>query len=161
MGPPTAASYTWNFPKEASGLLVQMKTDAMQVRDLADQLQALDLEADLNFWQYDASILQQERSPVNAMDHLLCRLETIRRVTSPQERKAIDRLAPSVIELSDSTQDAIQYLNNHQQALMFPAYTDQAEIMYNKADRIVESVNAYQRYASEQPEEPMTGQSRS
>ena len=58
-GPPTAASYTWNFPKEASGLLNQIKADALQVRTLADNLRSLDWEAEYNFWQYDSDILQQ------------------------------------------------------------------------------------------------------
>ena len=151
-GPPTAASYTWNFPKEASGLLVQMKTDAMQVRNIADKLGGLDREPFENFWQSDAILLQSARTRVNAMDGMLCRLETIRRVSAPWEKQAIGRIAPSVVELSDTTQAAIHYLNHNQEALMFPAYTDQAEVMYNKANRIVNFVDEYQKYVSERNE---------
>ena len=151
-GPPTASSYTWNFPKEASGLLVQMKTDAMQVRDIADKLQAIDRESYESFWQYDATLLDSARTRVNAMDETLCRLETIRRVSAPWEKQAISRIAPSVLELSDATQAAIHYLNQNQETLMFPAYTDQAGVMYNKADRIVNFVDQYQKYVNERTE---------
>jgi hypothetical protein len=148
-GPVTAASYTWNFPKEASGLLAQMKTDASQVRNIADNLQAVDREGYSNFWQYDATLLQQARGNVNAMDGMLCRLETIRRVSAPWEKQAISHLAPSILELSGTTQVAIDYLNHNHQALMFPAYTDQAQVMYNKANRIVNFVDQYQRRLNE------------
>ena len=148
-GPPTAASYTWNFPREASGLLVQMKDDAVQVRSIADKLDALDRDPFDNFWQYDATLLNSARTRANAMDGMLCRLETIRRVSSPWEKQAISRVAPSVVELSDSTQAAIHYLNHNQEALMFPAYTNQAAVMYNKANRIVNFVDQYQKYVSE------------
>ena len=151
-GPPTAASYTWNFPKEASGLLVQMKTDAIQVRDIADKLDGLDHEPFDNFWQYDATLLDSARKQVNDMDGMLCRLETIRRVSSPWEKQAISRIAPSVVELSDTTQATIDYLNQNQRALVFPAYTDEAGIMYNKAGRIVNFVNEYQKYVNERNE---------
>jgi hypothetical protein len=152
MGPPTAASYTWNFPKEASGLLVQMKTDAMRVRYIADQLGGLDRDSSGNFWQADAILLSSARKRVNAMDGMLCRLETIRRVSAPWEKQAISRIAPSVVELSDTTQAAIDYLDQNQEGLIFPAYTDQAEIMYNKADRIVNFVDQYDKNLSERNE---------
>lgn len=152
VGPPTPASYTWNFPGEASSLLAQIKADAVQVSHDADNLQALDRQASLNFWQYDAAILQPERDRINAMDRLLCRLETIRRLSSPAEQKAIDRLAPSVLELSESAREAIHYVNEHQDALMFQPYTMQAGVMYDEANRVVSAVNAYERYAAEQPE---------
>lgn len=151
-GPLTAASYTWNFPKEASELLAQMKAQAMQVRGLADTLQSLDQEADENFWQYDSTLLDQTRTHVNDMDRMLCRLQSIRRVTNPWERKAIADIAPSVIELSDSTRDTVNYLRGHEDALMFPAFTDQAEVLYDKSNRIVNLVNRFQDYASERAE---------
>lgn len=148
-GPPTAASYTWNFPKEASGLLVQMKTDAMQVKNIADNLGALDRDGSGNFWQYDATLLNTARTRVNAMDGTLCRLETIRRVSAPWEKRAIGRIAPSVIELSDTTQATMQYLNRNHEALMFPAYTDEANVMYNKANKVIDFVDQYQRRLKE------------
>jgi hypothetical protein len=151
-GPPTAASYTWNFPKEASGLLVQMKTDAMQVKNIADNLGAVDREGYNNFWQYDATLLTSARARVNDMDGMLCRLETIRRVCAPWEKQAIDRIRPSVIELTDTTQATIQYLNHNHDALMYPAYTDQAQVMYNKANRIINFVDQYQTYVNERTE---------
>jgi hypothetical protein len=148
-GPPTAASYTWNFPKEASGLLVQMKADAVQVRTIADNLGAIDREGYENFWQYDATLLTSARTRVNDMDGMLCRLETIRRVSAPWEKQALDRIRPSVVELTDTTQATIQYLNQNHDALMYPAYTDQAQAMYDKANRIINFVDQYQRRLNE------------
>ena len=133
-------------------MLAQMEAQAMQVRSLADTLQSLDREASENFWQYDATVLNQARSHVNDMDGMLCRLQAIRRATDPWERKAIGDIAPSVIELSDSTQDAINYLDEREDALMFPTFTDQAEVMYDKSNRIVNFVNRFQDYKSDRAE---------
>ncbi|HXJ92495.1 MAG TPA: hypothetical protein VMT20_06395 [Terriglobia bacterium] len=151
-GPPTAASSTSNVPEEASDLLGQMKTDAMQVRKIADTLSSLDREPLENFWEYDVTLLNSARTRVNAMDGTLYELETIRRTSAPLEKQAISRIAPSVVELSDTTQTAIHYLNHNQEALMFPAYTNQADVMYNKADRIVNFVDEYQKYVNERTE---------
>lgn len=134
---------------EASCLLTQMKDQALQVRHLSDNLQGTDHQMFENYWQYDSSILQRAKIDVNKMDGTLYRLRTIRAECSPSERRAISLLAPSVVELSNTTQAAINYMDQHEQALMFPAYRDDADVMYAKSNRVVNFVNDYQDYVLE------------
>jgi hypothetical protein len=141
---------TLDSPKaEAACLLAQVKGQALEVRNLSDTLYSLDEEGTLNNWQYDAPILQRAKADVNSIDQMLYELRTIRGMVSPAEQRAIALVAPSVVELSDTTQDAIVYLGQHEDALMFPPYRDDAEVMYNKANRIVNFVNHYQAYVLE------------
>jgi hypothetical protein len=146
----TPASYTWDFPSEASHLLQQMKTQAVQVRDLADRLQAFDRDGDLISWQTDADVLTAARAQVNAMDADLCRLRAIRRVTLPWQQKAIDRVTPKVIELTEYVQDAVQNLNhNHTTVNMLDrSYAEDADFMYRRADTIARMVGNFEEYAA-------------
>jgi hypothetical protein len=134
---------------EASCLLTQIKDQALEVRNLSDTLYSLDEDGTQNMWQYDASLLQEARTHVNDMDQLLYQLRAIPGMTTFAEKRTLALVAPSVVELTDTTQDAIVYLGEHQDALMFPPYRDDAEVMYNKASRIVNFVNDYQNYVLE------------
>lgn len=134
---------------EASCLLSHMKDQALQVRQVSDNLIGLDHEGWGNFWQYDASTLQRAKTHVNEMDQTLYQLRAIQQSCSSAERRAIRLLGPSVIELSDTTQAAIHYLNQHHLALMLPAYQNDAQVMYNKANRVVNFVDDYQDYVLE------------
>ena len=144
-GSPTPESYTWNFPKEAGTLLQRMQIHADKARDLADHLRAYD-RSDVD-WHADSILLEQMRSQVNIMDEELCRLRTIERVALPWQRKAIDRVEPAVLELSDVTEAAIEYLNSNQENLWNPDYIADANYMYKDANRIVNIVGSFNEYA--------------
>lgn len=137
-------------PDEASCLLTRMKDQALQVRHLSDTLTGLNHEGWNNFWQYDSSILTRTKKHINDMDQTLYRLRAIEAVCAPAEQRAIRLLAPSVVELSDTTQATIAYFNQHELTLMFPQYQDDAQLMYLKANRVVNFVNDYQDYVMEQ-----------
>lgn len=134
---------------EGSCLLTKLKDQALQVRQLSDNLQDINQQMFENYWQYDSSILQRAKIDVNKMDYTLYRLRTIQPECRPSERRAISLLAPSVVELTNGTQAAINYLDQHEQALMYPSYRDNALVMYNKASRVVNFVNEYQDYVLE------------
>ena len=134
---------------EAACLLTQMKGQALQVRHLSDTLIGINHEGWNNFWQYDSSILSRAKRHVNDMDQTLYELRSIQTMCTPAERRTIRLLAPSVVELSDTTQSTIAYLNQHELTLMFPKYGDDAQVMYTKANRVVNFVNDYQDYVLE------------
>ncbi|HEV2423321.1 MAG TPA: hypothetical protein VGZ29_00690 [Terriglobia bacterium] len=121
----------------------------MRVRQVSDKLIGQDHNAWDNFWQYDASTLQRAWTDVNQMDHTLYRLRTLQATCSTSEKRAINLLVPSVVELNDTTQSAINYLNQNHLALMFPAYKQDAQVMYSKANRVVTFVKEYQDYVLE------------
>jgi hypothetical protein len=153
-GPPTPASYTRNFPKEASALLQQMGTQAIQVRDLADQLQTFNRDGALISWEMDADVLTQAQAQVNAMDEELCRLRLIRRVTLPWQQKAIDRVAPKMIELTDYVEDALQNLNEKHNTVntLDRSFAQDADFMYRRADTIARSIGNFEEYAAARTE---------
>jgi hypothetical protein len=148
-GPPTARSYTWNFPKETSNLLQQVQQDAMQVRSDASNLQELDLNAFNGSWRGEADYLNQARTHINDLDAKLCRLHTIERLALPWQRRAIHRITPAAIELTDYTRNAIKYLDHHQDDLADTRYWEDADLMYHCADRVVNSVNTFEEYATD------------
>jgi hypothetical protein len=146
-GPPTPESYKWNFPKEADSLLQEIQQHAMRARSLAAKLQSFDFDNGENHWQMDAGVLQQIKAQVNPMDHMLCRLRTIKRVALPWQQKEINRIAPAVVELTDTTQFEVSYLNKYHGHLWNPTYTSDATDMYNEANRIVGTVRTFEEYA--------------
>jgi len=135
LGPPTAQSYTWNFPREAQGLLKEVVSEAREVRQNADTLQRMTTDPDID-WEPQAMELNQIRGAINEMGTRLCRLESIRRVASPWEQKAIDADAPLIAEMANEAQAAITYLNDNHHDLFNPTYRDYAAGLYQRSSRL-------------------------
>jgi hypothetical protein len=137
--PPTLAPQAWDFSKEASCLLSQLHEDAHEVRDSADTLEEYDREPFLIDYRNDGVVLDSIRDQVDKMDQILYRLRTIERVLPPEQRAEIDKIAPATLELTDTAQAAINYVNTNQDRLFFPSYTAYAHEMYSEAGRIERS----------------------
>jgi hypothetical protein len=152
--PPIPAAYMWSFPNEASDLLQQLRTQALQVRDSAAQLQAFNLDGGDISWQLDASVLTTVKAQVNDMDATLYRLRGIRQMALPWQQKAISRIAPKVIELTAYVQDAIQNLNNNHTTvhILDKSYALDADYMYQRADTIARSIANFEEYAAARTE---------
>lgn len=135
-GPVTPESYQWNFSKEAAGLLAQIHYDAFQAKYDASYLASFDHgERDLIDWRIDGGFLTQERHWANDMDQKLCRLRIIERVLPGDQQAEIKSVAPSVIEVTDTTQAAIQFVNKHPDQLFEPRYMSLAPALYNEASK--------------------------
>ena len=135
-GPPTPKSYKWNFSKEASGLLAQLHQDADGVVESADTLEEFNREAFLIDWQADGVTLDSIRDEVNKMDQILCRLRIIERVLPAEQQADINKITPATLELTDTAQAAITFLNKNEQRTWLPRYTAYAGEMYSEAGRI-------------------------
>jgi hypothetical protein len=159
-GPPTPESYKWNFSKEAAELLNQIHTEAYQSKDAAARLASYDRgERNLIDWRVDASLLSQEKDWANDMDRKLCRLRIIERVLPADQQAEIKALTPAVIEVTDNTELAIQFLNDHHDELGLPHYAALAGELYNESSRAeTASINANQHveanYTSKQTTAP-------
>jgi hypothetical protein len=151
-GPPTPESYTWNFPREATSLLQQVQERAAKARTLVAQLQAFDREQGENDWHLDGDVLTRLKAQVDPMDQMICKLRTISRVCLPWQQKAIHRIAPAVVELTDCTRFELNYLNKDKQWLWNPTYTAETTDMYNEANRIVNSIGSFTEYAKARSE---------
>ena len=119
----------------------------MKARSLAAQLQAFDQTPSENDWHLDGNVLDRVKAQVNPMARMTCKLRTISRVCLPWQRKAIARIAPAVTELCDCTQFELNYLNRNREYLWNLAYAGTATDMYNEANRIVNNIGSFRKYA--------------
>ncbi len=140
----TPQSYTWNFRQEAQGLLGDVDLDAYWASYHADQLDHFSPEIS---WEEHAIELNAIRGEINDMGTKLCRLETIRRVVSPWEQKAIDNAAPLIAEMANEAASAITYLNNSQLHLFAPSYHAYSEEMFQQSTRLNHQLNQFEDFS--------------
>ena len=146
VGRPTAASYTWNFRKEANNIFEDIQADASQAAYHADQLQSFQRSPDMS-WQSDADQLSQLKTEINDMEARMCRLETIRRVVAPWQQRSINRIAATVQVMADNAQDAIVFLNNNHNRLWSPTFRDYANNLYSDASSLNQTTDNAVEYA--------------
>lgn len=146
LGTPTAASYTWNFRSEAQGLIGDIAVDAREARIHADNLDGFALDSDIS-WQTHAVELDAVRDAVNDMGTKLCRLETIKRVASPWERKAINEAAPLIAEMANETEAAINFVSDHQNDLVNLTYDGYTAGLYKRSERLVNDMTEFEKFS--------------
>jgi hypothetical protein len=145
-GTATSESYTWDFPKEAFSLIEQVQSHAAQVSRNADRLQSLARSNQVS-WQSHAGELTEAKQHINEIGELHCRLRLIRHVALPWQQQAIDHMTPKLVNLANSTEAAIQVLNDKQNTLFATNYRDHVAEMYEQADAINDSMGAFLEYA--------------
>lgn len=146
-GKANAASYTWNFQKEATGLLNGLQVDAGQVQRRADLLDAY-IRGNEVTWDLQSDQLDQLRDEVNDMGRKLCRLVAIRGVLAPWQQNAVDRIAPRIRLIADNAADAIAFLNHHQHDFRQPPYELYVRNLYRQARRVSATVEKFEAVAS-------------
>ncbi len=152
LGTPTAQSYTWNFPSEAQELLTDIASDAREARIHTDNLDRFAIDPNIS-WQSHAVELNAVRDAVNDMGTKLCRLEMIRRVAVPWEKKAIDEAAPLITEMANEAQAAITFLNDHQSNLAGMTYEGYTTRLYQKSDKLVNDMNEFEKFSKTHQED--------
>ena len=143
---PTAESYTWNFPKEASAVLEEIRADVSKLENQADRLRGFSTNPVID-WQTHASELSSIKAEINDMGAKLCRLEIIRPAVLPWQQQAIDRTAVVVREMANNTEQAISYLNDNQEHLWSPTYRQYATNLYNEGERLSQSIGDFEKLA--------------
>jgi len=121
---------------QAPDMLQQIHDDAYQVRDEADQLTGYDQEPNLIDWRMHADILQNMKYQINDMDQALHRLRDDEAALPKHDRAEVNRIAPALVELTDTAQDAIDFLSNNKNLLWEPRYTAYVDEMYSEAGRV-------------------------
>jgi hypothetical protein len=144
-GKPTPESYTYNFPNEATNLLNREGMDAANVRHDANLLQAYEREG--VSWQMYAGRLNRAATQVNKMDGMLCRLRTIKRVTSPWQKRMIARITPQVTILTDEVNDAIHLLNKNEDYTWSPTFVSYFKDMYATSSNLHRDLRSVEEYA--------------
>jgi hypothetical protein len=143
---PTAESYTWEFPAEATILLGEIQAEAALVRQSADRLQSYARYYQVSP-QSHAEQLDNVRRSVNIIGENLCRLQTIRHVTAPWQQRAIDHLYPSAAALARHVTAAISNLREKPHGLYVTDYENHIDSVYNYADSINASAEAFIEHA--------------
>jgi hypothetical protein len=146
-GARTAGCKEGAFANDASSLLQQVRNDALRVRNNADQLEARLRDPDLNDWESDGELLDRVRDRVNEMDKLLSQLRTNQSEALPWQQQAIERIVPSVVNLTDTTQDAIVTLNNNQAHIYASNLGGLADHMYDEAKQIDHAIGNFEKSA--------------
>lgn len=132
----TAGPSQATFSNDAARMLQRIQTDAFRVRNDAGELQAVTRNPLMSDWREDGGLLDRVRNRVNEMDKLLYRLRVNEPEASARQQKAINRIAPSVVNLTDTTQDAVVSLNHHQGGVYFSHLDGLASDMYSQASAI-------------------------
>ncbi len=145
-GQPTAASYQWDFRKEANGIFQDIEREVRQASSQAARLQSYGQSPDIA-WEAHAEKLMELRTEINDIGARLCRLETIRRVLAPWQQKTVDHIAAQAREASANAEEAIRFLNAHQSDLWMPAYQDRIRNLYNEAQALQHLTGEAVQYA--------------
>ena len=141
----TVLSRTGNFKAEANTIFRDMRSDARQALDRADDLEGM-VTAHLS-WQSEAVPLSGVRVEVNDMAQQVCRLEGIRGMVTPWQQAEINRVAATTRLLADNTDDAITFLNDHQNELWSPTYQKYTRNIYDESRTLERSLHrAVKRY---------------
>jgi hypothetical protein len=153
----TAGSRQGAFANHASNLLQQIQADALRVKVRADRLQALTDEPWVVDWHAFGEQLQSVHDRVNEMDKLLSQLRANQSEALPWQQQAINRIAPTVVNLTDTTQAAIVSLNENQD-VYYSDLRGLAGDMCNQARRIEQAIANFEKYANARHEAPQLKQ---
>ena len=137
---------TWDFQKEASGLLGEVQVLSGKLRLDAEKLESFP-RSKLS-WESHANQLSLVREHVNQIGDRLKRIQEIRHVTSPWQQQAIDRIVPVAAELASRAQAAIEHLNENKSYLFAPTYTDHLSTIAQQAGELTDSVNTFVEYGN-------------
>jgi hypothetical protein len=144
----TVDASAWNFQKEASHLLAEVRVFSGELRKDGDQLESFRL-SNLS-WQTHGDQLTRAKGHINAMGERLERLQEIRHVTAPWQQQAIDRMVPVAAEIASRTQAAIEHLNENRGYLFALTYTDHLTTIAEQARRLDDSARAFVEYGNTQ-----------
>jgi len=134
----TEESYSWDFTKEASMLLNEIEDQSAEIRrTVASKM----VGADYLTVENNEMAIARVSDRVNEIGDVYSRLQCIRRVTSPWQQRAIDRLGPSLVQLAAQTEEAVVTLRDQRGPMaMRQSYDRNLENIYRRAGLIEDFV---------------------
>ena len=130
--------------KEVSSILADVKTEAIQLRDDADQLKGF-THSTLS-WESHVRKIDQIKQHVNNAGELLTKLDNAKSTASPWQQQAIDRITPMLKELASNTTSTIEHLNQKPKLLHTGRYADYVSANHDLASRLAELISDYVDY---------------
>jgi hypothetical protein len=139
---------TWDFQREASNLLGDVRMLSGELRKDADRLESFKRSNVSSLAHGDQ--LARVKEHINAMGDRLERLQEIRHVTAPWQQQAIDRMLPAAVEVASRTQAAIEHLNENGNYLFAPTYRDHLSTIAEQARTLDASARNFVEYGDTQ-----------
>jgi hypothetical protein len=134
-----AMSRTGNFPREASQLLSDVRAKSEDVAAKSDTQAIFNESYETNWFQVGDN-LWDIRSDINAMGKDLYRLQAIRRMTDPWQRREISRITPKLQDMAAQTTAADNLLNNNQDSYWATNLPNDVETIHKDARQVHRSV---------------------
>lgn len=134
---PAAASYS---------TLRNVQYHALRARYDAEELKSIAFDTDVS-WHRHADELLQLKYEIDSMGQSLCGLQTVGRAVAPSEGRSIRHMVTELRLMADNAQDAIVFLNGHQQDLWMPVYRKYVNNLYSQAHNLTISVGHAIEYA--------------
>jgi hypothetical protein len=107
--PATSSAKTMGDSQEVSKLLLDAKSEAVELREDAEKMATL-VRSKVS-WQSLGVTLDQIKEHVNKNGRLLAQLQEARATGSPWQQQAIDHITPLLTELAANTTATIEHLN--------------------------------------------------
>ncbi len=130
--------------KEVSATLADVKSEAIQLRQDADELKTF-THSTLS-WESHAAKIEEIKRHVNNAGQSLSKLDSARGSASPWQQQAIDRITPLLKEIASNVESTIEHLNKKPKLLQTGPYADYAAANYDLASNVAELISDYVEY---------------
>ena len=138
-------THNWAYTEEASGLLHDIRMLSAQAAEGAEELHFASRRNALD-WRSHALYLHEIKTHVNTMGAKLDRLQEIHGMIAPWQQKAVERVTPKAVALAAHTEDAIAHVNEHQNRLWMPHYSNRVSAMSEHGEEINRTVSLFLDY---------------
>ncbi len=101
--------------EQATNLLKQIQQDAVAAKNQANELSSISRQPFVADWHSDSGELRLLRTQVNDMDKLYDQLRANQSAVLPWQRKALDTIAPTLANLTGTTETAIVKMNSDEE----------------------------------------------
>ncbi|MEJ2009728.1 MAG: hypothetical protein P8Z30_16505 [Acidobacteriota bacterium] len=129
---------------EVAELLTQAQKQSVQLRDDAELMHSFSL-SNLS-WQSHAEQITTVKMHINNLGKTLKQMGERREFASPWQQQAIDRITPLASELASDVEKTIEHINNNQNRLHTPQYTDYLASNSEVADSLAALISDFVSY---------------
>jgi hypothetical protein len=134
----SANSNSYEYANEATHFLNQMRTDAIQLRESAENLEAQN--RDNLDWRSDAYLVNRMSNRIGQMDRIMFSLRNIHDETNPWQQRTITRIAPQVAVLTNTMNGTLNYLTHHHDRLWTTDWQGYAHDLYSSANHLTRTL---------------------
>lgn len=130
--------------EEFSAILVDAKTEAIQLRDDADELKMF-TRSDLS-WESHAAKIEEIKQHVNNAGKIVSKLDSARGNASPWQQQSVDHINPLLREIASNVESTIEHLNQKPKFVGTGPYVDYVAANYDLASNLAELISDYVEY---------------